>query len=611
MTQQVEDPSNTAITILREVFGHADFRGKQAAVVNHIMQGRDAVVLFPTGAGKSICYQVPALARKGTGIVISPLIALMRDQVEALCQAGVAAEALNSSMEPQQSAEVRDRFIRGELDLLYVAPERFSTPGFRSMLERVEASLFAIDEAHCISQWGHDFRPEYRDIVQIMRNFPSVPRVALTATADPVTKADIIHQLEMEDASVFTTSFDRPNISYTIDERINPKRQLKEFLSRHRGESGIVYCLSRAKVEATAKWLVEEGIRALPYHAGLPQEERATNQDAFLKQEGLCLVATVAFGMGVDKPDVRYVAHLDLPSSVEAYYQETGRAGRDGQPSDAWMIYGMPDVVQRSRMIDQGNAPEEIKRIERSKLSALLAICETTRCRRQALLSHFGEKHAGKCGNCDTCRSPVSSWDGSEAAIKALAAIYRTDQMFGVGHLVDVLTGKDTEKVRYHGHDRRPVFGAGKEIDAAEWYSIYRQLIVAGYVHVDHEAHGALKLTANARNVFSHKETVHLRRDRGEVSSTAKQAQVKKALEEGLLDEKDRYLYDYLRRERTRIAKSKDLPPYMVLTDTTLRAMAKQKPLDKASMKGIPGMGAAKIERYGDIFASFVRKAVL
>ena len=598
------------LEVLRTVFGHSAFRGKQAAAIDHVMSGGNAVVLFPTGAGKSVCYQVPAIARPGTGIVISPLIALMRDQVEGLRQAGVAAEALNSTISQEDASAIRERFVRGELDLLYVAPERFATPGFRNLLDRVDISLFAIDEAHCVSQWGHDFRPEYRDIAQITQHFPGVPRIALTATADPTTRKDIIKQLGLEDAAVFTTSFDRPNISYEIEERINPKRQLKQFLSRHRGDSGIVYCLSRAKVESTARWLSEEGIRALPYHAGLPQEERAANQDAFLKQEGLCLVATVAFGMGVDKPDVRYVAHLDLPSSVEAYYQETGRAGRDGAPSSAWMMYGMQDMVQRMRMIDQGNAPDEIKQVERGKLSALLAICETTRCRRQSILAHFGERHAGECGNCDTCRSPVSAWDGTEAAIKALAAIYRTDQIFGVAHLVDVLVGKQTEKVVKHGHDHRPVFGAGKEIDGSEWHSIYRQLIAAGYAFVDHENHGALKLAAAARQVFSKQETVMLRKDRAEGRSGAKQAQVKRSLEQASLDESDQHLYDYLRRERSRLAKAKNLPPYMVLTDTTLRAMAKKKPTSKDAMRGLPGMGDAKIERYGDLFAGFVRSTI-
>ena len=598
------------LEVLRTVFGHSAFRGKQAAAIEQVMSGGNAVVLFPTGAGKSVCYQVPAIARPGTGIVISPLIALMRDQVEGLRQAGVAAEALNSTISPEAAAAIRERFVRGELDLLYVAPERFATPGFRNLLDRVDISLFAIDEAHCVSQWGHDFRPEYRDIAQITQHFPGVPRIALTATADPTTRKDIVRQLGLEDATVFTTSFDRPNISYEIEERINPKRQLKQFLSRHRGDSGIVYCLSRAKVESTAQWLTEEGIHALPYHAGLPQEERAANQDAFLKQEGLCLVATVAFGMGVDKPDVRYVAHLDLPSSVEAYYQETGRAGRDGAPSSAWMMYGMQDMVQRMRMIDQGNAPDEIKQIERGKLSALLAICETTRCRRQSILAHFGEPHAGDCGNCDTCRSPVAAWDGTEAAIKALAAIYRTDQIFGVGHLVDVLVGKETEKVVKHGHDHRPVFGAGKEIDGSEWHSIYRQLIAAGYVFVDHENHGALKLAATARQVFAKQETVMLRKDRSEGRSSAKQAQVKRSLEQASLDEADQHLYDYLRRERSRLAKAKNLPPYMVLTDTTLRAMARRKPVSKEEMRGLPGMGDAKVERYGELFAGFVRSTI-
>ena len=400
-------------------------------VVGHVTEGGDAVVLFPTGAGKSVCYQVPALCRAGVGIVVSPLIALMRDQVEALRQSGVNAEALNSSLTPEAAADVRRRLKRGELDLLYVAPERLTTAGFVEMLKGVEIALFAIDEAHCVSQWGHDFRPEYRELARITELFPGVPRIALTATADPVTRADIIERLGLHDAKIFVTSFDRPNISYSIVERANGKKQLLSFLEQHRGESGIVYCLSRAKVDDIADWLNGQGIRALPYHAGMPASRRSDNQDAFLKEDGLCLVATVAFGMGIDKPDVRYVAHFDMPGSIEAYYQETGRAGRDGLPAAAWMSYGMSAVVQRRRMIDEGNAPDAIKQIERQKLEALLALCETVDCRRQAILAHFGQAHPGKCGNCDTCLSPVESWDGSDAAVKAMAAIYRTGQRFG------------------------------------------------------------------------------------------------------------------------------------------------------------------------------------
>ncbi|WP_127751947.1 DNA helicase RecQ [Devosia sp. 1566] len=593
------------LAVLRDVFGHKSFRGQQEEVVRHVADGGDAVVLFPTGAGKSACYQIPALCRHGVGIVVSPLIALMRDQVEALRQAGVAAAALNSSLSPEESAQVRGQLRRGELDLLYVAPERVATPGFRNMVDGLDIALFAIDEAHCVSQWGHDFRPEYRELAQLTELFPGVPRIALTATADPTTRADIIERLGLGGARVFETSFDRPNISYSIIERDNARAQLLRFLEGHKGESGIVYCLSRAKVEDTAQWLEGKGVRALPYHAGMDASIRSAHQDIFLREEDVCLVATVAFGMGIDKPDVRYVAHLDLPASIEAYYQETGRAGRDGQPADAWMSYGMADAVQRRRMIDEGGAPDEIKRVEHAKLNALLGVCETAECRRQAILAHFGEVYEGPCGNCDTCRSPVASWDGTEAAIKAMAAIYRTGQRFGSGHIIDVLLGKRTEKVERFGHDKQAVFGQGQEYDSRTWQSVLRQLTASGLVRVDHAAHGALTLGEGARAVFRKERTVTLRKDRPK-----KAAEVRRQLAGAVeLDEADMGVFNALRAERLRIAKAQGVPPYVVFGDATLRAMAQTRPAKLHDLLNIPGVGQAKLERYGAAFLAILDRA--
>ena len=582
---------DTALGLLNRVFGYPAFRGRQAEIIEMLAGGGDAMVLMPTGGGKSLCYQIPALLREGCGVVVSPLIALMQDQVAALRELGIAAAFLNSSLSPRGAAEVEADFVAGRLKLLYVAPERLLTPRFLQLLAQVRVALFAIDEAHCVSQWGHDFRPEYLGLSQLHERFPQVPRIALTATADAVTREEIRVRLNLAEAQLFVASFDRPNIRYRIAEKNDSRRQLLAFLRDGREhQAGIIYCGSRRKVEETAAWLQREGYPALAYHAGLESRVRERNQERFLREEGLIMVATIAFGMGIDKPDVRFVAHLDLPRSIEGYYQETGRAGRDGLPAEAWMVWGMADVVAQRRFIDESEAGDAYKRVASAKLDALLGLVETASCRRVALLNYFGEA-AQPCGNCDTCLEPPTLWDGSEATKKALSAVYRTGQRFGAGHVIDVLLGKPTDKVSQWRHDKLSVFGIGGELDEKRWRAVFRQLLAQGRLAVDHDAYGALQLTAGSRPVLRGEETVFFR----EASRPTKVARKARAAEAG----EDTPLFDALRAWRRAAAEQHNVPAYVIFHDSTLRQIAAQKPATLGELAGIPGIGAKKLEAYG------------
>ena len=622
MTLRSPRTPDGGLDVLRAVFGFESFRGDQGRIVEHVVAGGDAIVLMPTGGGKSLCYQVPALVRPGTGIVVSPLIALMHDQVEALRLLGVKAAFLNSSLDAQATRDVIEQAGGGHLDLLYVAPERALSSGFGQLLTRIDSrhglAVLAIDEAHCVSQWGHDFRPEYLRLAELHARFPDVPRIALTATADAVTRSEMRQRLAMTEAVEFVSSFDRPNIHYAVVERRDPRRQLAAFLADHAGEAGIVYCGTRAKVDQTAQWLQSRGVDAVGYHAGLEASARQAAQERFRRGESVVVVATIAFGMGIDKPDVRYVVHLDMPKSLEGYYQETGRAGRDGEPAFVWMLYGLNDVVAQQRWIDSSSAAPEQKRVESIKLDAMLGYAESATCRRQVLLAYFGEE-SRECGNCDVCLSPPELWDGTIAAQKLMSAAIRTDQRFGAGHLIDVLRGVGTARMTQLGHDRLPTFGVGSELDPQEWRAVARQLVAAGLLRPDPTALGALQVTDRARPVLTGEQTVMLRRAPAPVLSRADArggSAGRSSRRRGsttdtapALAPPDRVLFEALRAERKRIADADGVPAFVVLQDVSLRQMAVERPQTPADLLQITGIGTAKAEKYGERLLAVIAQA--
>jgi ATP-dependent DNA helicase RecQ len=603
------DIQQRALQILQTVFGYPAFRGQQADIVEHVAAGGDALVLMPTGGGKSLCYQIPALLRDGVGVVVSPLIALMQDQVDALAEVGVRAAFLNSTQTFEETLRIERMVRTGELDLVYVAPERLMTPRCLELFESAHISLFAIDEAHCVSQWGHDFRPEYIRLSILHERFPHVPRIALTATADQLTRAEIAQRLQLEEARQFVSSFDRPNIRYSIVEKTNGRKQLLDFISaEHPGDSGIVYCLSRKKVEETAEFLNENGIRALPYHAGMEHSLRAHNQSRFLREDNIVMVATIAFGMGIDKPDVRFVCHLDLPKSLEGYYQETGRAGRDGLPSNAWMAYGLQDVVLQRRMIDESEADENFKRVLSSKLDAMLGLCETLSCRRMRLLEYFGER-SGPCGNCDTCLIPPTSFDATVPVQKLLSAIYRVDQRFAAGHVIDVLRGASSERINQWHHDKLSVFGVGAERSEQEWRAIVRQTIALGLVTVDHDAFSSLKLTEAARAVLKGEQNVQMRQYQKPVKPKRTSAP-RARYEEMELSKSEQAIFDKLRWWRVETARAHGVPAYVVFQDATLREIAKVKPTSLDQLRGVSGVGDKKLTSNGDEIVGLISEMV-
>jgi len=586
---------STALSILKRIFGYQEFRGHQEEIINTLISGRDALVLMPTGGGKSLCYQIPALAREGVGVVISPLIALMQDQVQALQALGVSAAYLNSSLTSKQAYQVHKKLNSGQLDLLYVAPERLMMPEFITELKACKLALFAIDEAHCVSQWGHDFRPEYLKLDILNEHFANIPRIALTATADQITRDEIEKRLKLTNPQRFVAGFDRPNIQYRIVEKQAPKKSLLALLQNEfKDEAAIIYCMSRKSVDETASWLKSEGLTALPYHAGLSTEMRQKNQDYFINNDGVIIVATIAFGMGIDKPNVRLVAHLDLPKSVEAYYQETGRAGRDGLPALAWMAYGIQDVIIHRHMLSQSQASPEQKRIEQAKLEAMLGLCETSSCRRQTLLRYFSDSHPGTCNNCDTCLEPLETWDATVAAQKALSCVARTKQMFGAGHLVDILVGKVTDKIARFNHQRLSVFGVGQELSPPAWRSVYQQLIARGVLRVDMAAYGSLHLTAHSISVMKGQETVFLRhlRKAGKTSKKTRSLRPNKKLDNS-------NLLDSMKALRLKLSRELSVPPYVIFHDRTLLEIAEDPPKTLADLKNFYGVGEHKLAKFG------------
>ena len=602
-----EPPSATGRSpeqVLHEVFGYESFRPLQGDIVQEVVGGGDALVLMPTGGGKSLCYQVPALVRPGTAVVISPLIALMQDQVAALKQLGVKAAFLNSTMDFEQARATEYALMTGELDLLYCAPERLIQPRTIELLHNASLSLFAIDEAHCVSQWGHDFRSDYLQLSMLAEEFPGIPRIALTATADERTRKEIAERLSLTQARHFISGFDRPNIQYRITPKTNANKQLLDFIkAEHESDCGIVYCLSRNKVDATARLLASKGYLALPYHAGLTAEERARNQERFLREDGVIIVATIAFGMGIDKPDVRFVAHLDLPKSLEAYYQETGRAGRDGKPSTAWMVYGLQDVIKLRQMLEASLGNDQFKRVERQKLDAMLGLCEVTQCRRQVLLRYFGDTLEQPCGNCDTCLNPPETWDGTVAVQKALSCVYRTGQRFGVNYVIDVLRGSENERILQSGHQAISTYGIGQDLSATEWKSVFRQLVANGYLRADPEGYGALQLTERCRPLLKGEQPIQLRKDPVHKKGSGSKSSGSRASGQDIRDQiTDHAGWDALRACRKELADKQGVPPYVIFHDTTLFEMLQRRPGSIEELGEISGVGAAKLEKYGETF---------